>query len=246
MAGKVIVITGAGGGLGRALARDCADHGDDVVLLGRTAAKLEALAREIGARALAVVCDVASPESVRAAFAAIAQRHGRIDVLINNAAIFRPFLLDEATDQVVADTVLTNFLGPILCARQAIPLLGQGGHIINVSSESVEVALPHLVVYQATKAGLEQFGKDLDLELSGRGFRVSTVRPGQLYGEEMSGEIESENAARFYQEALARGFDLRARGSSRYASTCYLFRTIIDAPADIRIGTIAFQGRSFE
>ncbi|HEY8385287.1 MAG TPA: SDR family NAD(P)-dependent oxidoreductase, partial [Porticoccaceae bacterium] len=72
---KVIVITGAGVGLGRALARRFAADGDTVVLLGRTLSKVEAVAAEIGDRAMAVGCDVASPDSVRAAFAEIAKRH---------------------------------------------------------------------------------------------------------------------------------------------------------------------------
>ncbi len=90
---KVIVITGAGVGLGRALARAFVEDGNSVALLGRTAAKVEAVAEELGDRAMAVGCDVASPESVRAAFAAIAEKHQRVDVLINNAAIFEPYKL---------------------------------------------------------------------------------------------------------------------------------------------------------
>lgn len=80
---KTIVITGAGIGLGRALARRFASDGERVVLLGRTFSKVQAAAHEIGERATAIACDVASPASVKAAFAEIARRHARIDVLIN-------------------------------------------------------------------------------------------------------------------------------------------------------------------
>ena len=139
---KVIVITGAGVGLGRALARRFAADGETVVLLGRTLAKVEAAAAEIGERAMAAACDVGSPDSVRAAFAAIATRHPRIDVLINNAALFEPFLIAEASDAQLLDIVGTNLTGPMLCARAAIPMMGRGGHIINVSSESVGYGLP--------------------------------------------------------------------------------------------------------
>src|ERR1043165_408472 len=108
---KIIVITGAGVGLGRALARRFAKDGDDVVLLGRTASKVEAAAKDIGAQAMAVQCDVASPDSVRAAFAAIARRHPKIDALVNKAAVFEPFLIAEATDAQIVDTVTTNLVG---------------------------------------------------------------------------------------------------------------------------------------
>ena len=83
---KTIVITGAGSGLGRAFARRFAADGDQVVLLGRTLAKVDEVAAEIGDRALALACDICSADSVRAAFTAIGERFGSIDVLINNAA----------------------------------------------------------------------------------------------------------------------------------------------------------------
>jgi meso-butanediol dehydrogenase/(S,S)-butanediol dehydrogenase/diacetyl reductase len=95
---KIIVVTGAGVGLGRALAKRFAADGDNVVLLGRTAAKVQAAAAQIGDRATAVTCDVSSPDSVRSAFARIAKRYPRIDVLINNAAVYEPFLIAEASD----------------------------------------------------------------------------------------------------------------------------------------------------
>ena len=82
---KIIVITGAGKGLGRALARRFAADGEQVVLLGRTLATLEKVAAEIGPRAMPIACDVGSADSVRAAFAAIAKRHPTFHVLINNA-----------------------------------------------------------------------------------------------------------------------------------------------------------------
>ena len=85
--GKTIIITGAGDGLGRALARRFARDGETVILLGRTLSKLEAVAAELGEGHLALQCDVGDPDSVRAAFAQIATRHPKVDVLINNASV---------------------------------------------------------------------------------------------------------------------------------------------------------------
>src|ERR1700712_90163 len=98
---KVIVITGANGGLGRALARRFAGDGEKGVLLGRSLAKVQEIADEIGAPAVALACDVTSPDSVRAAFSAIGELHSGIDVLINNAAIFEPMLIEEASDEPI-------------------------------------------------------------------------------------------------------------------------------------------------
>jgi NAD(P)-dependent dehydrogenase (short-subunit alcohol dehydrogenase family) len=110
---KVIVITGAGLGLGRALAKRFAADGDSVVLLGRTASKVEAAAAELGERAMAVGCDVSSADAVRAAFARIAERHPRIDVLINNAGIFEPSPIAEASDEHILKIIGTNLIGSI-------------------------------------------------------------------------------------------------------------------------------------
>src|SRR5579862_126312 len=99
-------------GLGRALARRFAADGHHVVLLARTLAKVQEAAAELGDRAMAVACDVGLPDSVRAAFAAIAKRHPRIDVLINNAAVYEPFLIAEARDDQILNSVATNLTGP--------------------------------------------------------------------------------------------------------------------------------------
>jgi meso-butanediol dehydrogenase / (S,S)-butanediol dehydrogenase / diacetyl reductase len=167
MTGKIIAITGANGGLGRALAQRFAAEGDEVVLLGRSLPKVEEVAGAIGARATAVQCEVTSPASVRDAFARILDQHGRLDVLINNAAIFQPMLIEEATDDHILDGIMTNLAGPILCTRSAIPLMGRGSLIINVSSESVDLPFAHLLIYQSTKAGLERFSRGLHDELEG-------------------------------------------------------------------------------
>jgi meso-butanediol dehydrogenase/(S,S)-butanediol dehydrogenase/diacetyl reductase len=241
---RIIVITGAGVGLGRALARRFAADGENVVLLGRTAAKVEAAAQEIGADAMAVACDVASPDSVRAAFTKIAERHPRIDVLINNAAIFEPFLIVNATDEQILNTIATNLGGPMLCARSAIPMMKKDGHIINVSSESVDLPFPHLSVYQSSKAGLERFSTSLHRELDASGIRVSNVRAGQMFEEGKTWDVDPEAAKQFHQAALAAGINLGARPLSQFTSVTNIFRTLIDLPADLHMVNIGLHARN--
>ena len=240
---KVIVITGAGAGLGRALARRFAADGESVVLLGRNAGKVEKAAAEIGAGALAIGCDVGSPDSVRAAFARIAERHPRIDVLINNAAVFEPFLIVEATDDQILKSVTTNLAGPILCARSAIPLMGKGSHIINVSSESVGMLFPHLVMYQSSKAGLERFSQGLHHELEPKGIRVTTVRAGQMMEAGKTWDVDPQAAMRFAQAAMGAGLNLRERPISQYTSVTNVFRAVIDLPADLHTQTVFLHAR---
>lgn len=240
---KVIVITGAGVGLGRALARRFAREGNQVVLLGRTLSKVEAAAAEIGDRAMAVGCDVASPESVRSAFAKIAERHLKIDVLINNAAIFQPFQIANATDEQIMGIVTTNLAGPMLCSRSAIPLMGPGGYIINVTSESTELPFPHLIAYQSTKAGVERFSINLHRELEPQGLRVSFVRAGQMYEEGKGWDVDPEAAKAFHMAALANGLNLRERPLSQFDSVTEAFAALLNMPADLHMASIALHAR---
>jgi meso-butanediol dehydrogenase / (S,S)-butanediol dehydrogenase / diacetyl reductase len=243
---KVIAITGANGGLGRALAKMFCANGHSVVLLGRSLAKVGAIANEIGKGALAVACEVTSPDSVRAAFAEIAKTHPKIDVVINNAAIFQPFLLEEASDSQILDGVLTNLAGPMLVCRSAIPMMEKGGHIINLSSESVEVPFPHLLNYQSTKAGLERFSKGLHMELEEKGIRVTVVRAGQMMGEGQSAEMDPEAAGRLFHAAAKRGIHFMERGMTAYDSATTVFRNLIDLPADMHVELVTYQGRRAE
>lgn len=243
---KVIVITGAGVGLGRALARRFVADGERVALLGRTAAKVEAVAEELGDAAIAVGCDVASPESVTAAFRTIAQHYSRVDVLVNNAAIFEPFKLADATDAQILNTVTTNLAGPMLCARAVIPLMERGSHIINVTSESVDIHFPHLSVYQSSKAGLERLSHFLSQELEPDGIRVTNVRAGQMFEEGKSWDVDPQAAMAFHQAATAAGLHLTERPISQFDSVTGIFRTLIDLPDDLHAAHISLHARAAE
>jgi meso-butanediol dehydrogenase / (S,S)-butanediol dehydrogenase / diacetyl reductase len=236
MSGKIIAVTGANGGLGRALAERFIGDGESVVLLGRTLSKVEEVARALGDRAMAVQCDVASPDS-------IAQTHPRIDVLINNAAVFRPYVVEDASEADIVESVMTNLAGPMLTARAAIPMLNRGGHIINLSSESVAVPLPHLVGYQSTKAGVEQMSTRLHQELEERGIRVTAVRAGQMAGPGQTPQVDAESGARFFQAAMKRGINPMERPISHFASVTHIFRALIDTPADVHVGLIVLEAR---
>jgi len=241
---KIIVITGAGAGLGKNLAQRFAADGDTVVLLGRTLSKVEAVAAEIGERAMAVECDVASADSVRTAFAKIAARFPKIDVLINNAAVFSPSTVATASDAHIVETININLIGSIFCARAAIPMMGPGGHIINVGSESVEVPFWHLSMYQCSKAGLEQFTVDLRRELEGEGIRVTMVRAGQMMEEGKTTGWDPEKAMLFAKANMEAGINLMKRPISQFKSVTPIFRAVIDMPADVHMGTVHVSART--
>jgi NAD(P)-dependent dehydrogenase (short-subunit alcohol dehydrogenase family) len=229
--------------LGRALARRLAADGDTVILLGRTRARLDTVVNQLGPPSCAVECDVASADSVRAAFAAIAERHGTIDVLINNAAIYQPFFVKDATDAQITAAVMTNFAGPVYCSRAAIPMLRKGGHIINISSETV--GLPHAMfsLYQSSKAGLERFTEALHAELEPEGIRVTLARAGQMMDADSKSPASAEVARRFAEENLKRGLDFRVRPISAFSSVAEVLRMLIRLPDDVNVPTILLEAR---
>lgn len=241
--GKILVITGAGAGLGKALAKRFHADGDTVFLLARTLAKLEATANELGDNAFAVQCDIGDPDAVRAAFASIAKRHARIDVLINNAAMIDYATLADASDAHIVGTVNTNLLGNLLCSRAAINMMEPGGHIINVSSEAVDAPYPHHVVYQATKGGIETMSRHLQDEIRPRGLRVSVVRAGPMYGEDRTWQASPEAVEAFHQACVERGIDLSVTPVAHFSSVMWVFRSLVDMPADVHVDTVRFSGR---
>jgi NAD(P)-dependent dehydrogenase (short-subunit alcohol dehydrogenase family) len=237
---RIIVITGAGAGLGRWLAKAFAEDGHQVVALGRTASKVESVARECGDGALGLHCDVSDPDSVRAAFAAIRQRYGRVDVLINNAALYEPFTITEARDDQITGALMTNLAGPIFTTREAVPLLPKGGQIINVSSESVHIPFPMITLYQCAKAGLERFSKSMADELRPAGVRVTVVRAGKMYDEAKTWDIDPEVGLRFRDACAAAGVEM-AGAVTHFRSLVGIFRTLIDLPPDLHADTVSLH-----
>ncbi len=241
---KTIVITGAGDGLGRALSRRFARDGETVILLGRTLSKIKAVADEIGAPHIAIECDVANPDSVRAAFAQIAKTYSKIDVLINNAAVYEPFTLAEVTDAQISAQININMAGPIYCAREALPLLRGGGHIINVTSESAAIKMPMLWLYAGTKSALELMSDMWGHELETEGVRVTVVQAGMMMDETKTGSSwPPEVSIRFGMENAKVGINLRERPISHYNSATDAFRAILDTPADLHMHKVELRGR---
>jgi meso-butanediol dehydrogenase/(S,S)-butanediol dehydrogenase/diacetyl reductase len=240
---KVIVITGAGSGLGKALAVRFASDGDQVVLLGRTAEKVQGVAAAIGKLATAIVCDVSATESVRQAFVAIATKFAKIDVLINNAAYVHRVPFDDATDEQIFHSFATNTMGPAYCSRQALPLLKRGGYILNVSSGAVDNNYPGYALYAASKAGMERLSMGLYEELQPKDICVTYVRCGQMVEKIGSWEDLDPNVKRMMDEAIKMGQDPRARPSSTFSSVADMFRILIDMPADLRSPAITLKPR---
>lgn len=189
---KVALVTGAGSGIGRAVARALAAEGWTLALMGRREAPL----RETLADALLLPADVADEAQVDAAFATLAQRFGRLDLLFNNAGISAIGVpIDELPVAQWRAVVDTNLTGGFLCARAAFRLMKmqqpRGGRIINNGSISAHAPRPNSAPYTATKHAISGLTKSLSLD--GRAFDIAC------------GQLDIGNAATDMTEKMARG-----------------------------------------
>jgi NAD(P)-dependent dehydrogenase (short-subunit alcohol dehydrogenase family) len=170
--GKIAVITGAGSGIGRAVALAMYARGYRLVLAGRRAQQLDqtvAMADGSGPDMLAVPTDVANPESVRALFARTADVFGRVDVLFNNAGASAPAVpMEDLTYEQWSGVVGVNLTGAFLCAQHAIRMMKRqqprGGRIINNGSVSAQVPRPNSAPYTATKHAITGLTKSISLD----------------------------------------------------------------------------------
>ncbi|MFI9508982.1 SDR family NAD(P)-dependent oxidoreductase [Nocardia sp. NPDC052566] len=176
LTGRAVVITGGGTGIGRAAARRFAGVGADVLITGRTERTLADVAGETGARF--VVADVATAEGRAAIVGAALREFGRIDVLVNNAGITRPAPLGEIQPAVAEQQFATNLTGPLFLTQSALPHIGRGGVIVNITSNGPERGWHGASIYGATKVAMDFLTRTWALELAERGIRVVSVAPG--------------------------------------------------------------------
>ena len=203
---KIALVTGAGSGIGRAVALGLLNDGWAVVLAGRRAEPLQALAAEAEARgqvAMAVSTDVTEPDSVQALFDTIERSFGRLDLLFNNAGVNAPAVpMDELPLDKWFSVLNTNVTGVFLCARAAFGLMRrqspQGGRIINNGSISAHTPRPFTAPYTASKHAVTGLTKALALD--GRAFNI------------VASQIDIGNALTELSERMTRGV-LQANGT---------------------------------
>ena len=201
--GQVAVVTGAGRGIGAAIARKLGTMGAAVVVSGRTPAPLDQTVRtivEAGHRAEAVTCDVTAQQSVKALAEQVEKKFGRVDILVNNAGIggfSTPLhqLLVEDWDRILN----TNLRGVFYMIHALAPLMikGKSGHIINISSLAGKNALPNGAAYAASKWGLNGLSYSVAEELRSHNIRVAVICPGST-NTELSPH-EGKSASRMLQ-----------------------------------------------
>jgi short-subunit dehydrogenase len=180
--GSRILITGASGGIGRAIAAAAADAGARLLLTGRSAERLDAVARELAGRSevSTVVADITRDQDQAALIAAAGDRLGGLDVLVNNAGIGSHGHFSTSTEDVLRQIMEVNFFAPAELMRRAIPVLERGRQpaIVNVASMCGRCAMPAWPEYSASKFALVGLADALRAEMARFDIRVLTVLPG--------------------------------------------------------------------
>ncbi len=208
-AGKVALVTGAGSGIGRGIARRLVEDGAAVAVVdvsGEAAEQVAAELRDLGGTTIAVAADVRSRREVHDAVARAVGELGSLDLLVNNAGVVTMSPLDELTDDEWDFVVDVNLKGQFICAQEASRVMPAGGAIVNLSTIEAEVVVSssgHCQVhYNASKGGVPVLTKALAVELASRGIRVNAVAPGPVNTRFSGGEITGPDAMAFMMQRL--------------------------------------------
>ncbi len=185
LAGKVVLITGAGSGLGAATAQAFARAGSCVVCLDIDGQAVEGVCKSLneqGAQSIATICNVRDETDVGRAVQEVLDRFGQVDVVVNNAAVDHTASVDEMTVEQWDKVIGVNLRGPFVVAKAVLPSMKsrKDGHIINVASTAAQRAWANASAYHASKWGLVGFSRGLGVEGRPYNIRVTTIVPGGM------------------------------------------------------------------
>lgn len=185
LAGKGVVITGGGRGIGAAVARRLAADGAGVVVSARSIAEIEAVAEELraaGHRAAAVACDVADPEQIRGLFEAATDALGTVDILVNNAGVASSAPLKAITVEEWNRLFTVNATGTFLCTQAFLPAMVKSGwgRVVNIASVAGKMGAAYIAAYATSKHAVVGFTRSVAMEVATRGVTVNAVCPGYV------------------------------------------------------------------
>jgi meso-butanediol dehydrogenase / (S,S)-butanediol dehydrogenase / diacetyl reductase len=212
--GQVAIITGAGRGIGRAIALCFGREGSSILIAARTQKEIDAVAAEInsqGGKATSLAADVSRESDCQAIVEAARKQFGRVDILVNNAGILGPVkAVEEISLNEWNEVIAVNLRGAFLLSRLVLPEMyerGSGG-IINISSVAAKAAFQWNSPYAASKAGLVGFTRTLAAEAARKGVRVNAICPGPVPETEMSQALGKALADRLHADPgeLFKGF----------------------------------------
>jgi NAD(P)-dependent dehydrogenase (short-subunit alcohol dehydrogenase family) len=227
--GQVAVITGGSSGIGLATAQLFAAEGAEVVITGRRQAALDEAVELIGPQASAVRGDVAELDDLDRIFEAVGERHGRLDVLVANAAHVELVPIEQVTPEHFDKTFNTNARGTLFTVQKALPLLQDGSRVVLVSSAATANGIPEYVTYAATKAAVRSFGRTLAAGLKERGIRVNVLSPGVTDTPIIDGQVSGKEEADALREQFVETIPIGRLGRAEEIATGILFLSCDDS-----------------
>jgi len=179
LTGKVAVVTGGNSGIGYETAKYFKNAGANVIITGRSAEKVATAATELGVKG--IVADVIDLSAIDALVEQVKHEFGNIDVLFVNAGIFSPAPIGQNTEEMFDTQMGINFKGAVFTTEKFLPIINDGGSIINLASINAYTGMPNTAIYAASKAAWNSYTRTAATELSGRKIRVNSVNPGPVY-----------------------------------------------------------------
>ncbi len=204
---KIVIVTGAGSGIGEATARRFSAEGASVVLVGRTKKKLDKVAATLeGENVMIAPCDISDENAVKDLFRAVIKEFKRVDVLVNNAGIYKPGKVQDVKTKDWKEQMATNVDGYFYMTRAAMPhLIKSKGNIVNVSSVSGLGADWGTVPYNTSKGAVTLFTKAVALDAAADGVRVNAVCPTLVRSDLTEDMLDDEKLIAKFKERIPMG-----------------------------------------
>lgn len=202
--GKVAVITGGNSGIGFASAKEMKARGAEVIITGRSAERVSVAATELGVTGL--VADVSDLTALDNLVKQVSSSHGEVDILFVNAGIFAPAPVGQISEEVFDNTMNINFKGAVFTVEKFLPIIKDGGSIINLSSINAYTGMANTAIYAASKAAMNSYTRTASTELAPRRIRVNAVNPGPIstpiFGKTGMSEEQLNGFAQAMQEKI--------------------------------------------
>lgn len=227
LTGKIAVVTGGNSGIGYETAKYFKQAGAQVIITGRSQDKVASAAAVLGVEG--ILADVIDLTAIDSLVAQVKEAFGTIDILFVNAGIFSPAPVGQITEDMFDTQMGINFKGAVFTTEKFLPILNDGGSIINLSSINAYTGMPNTAIYAASKAALNAYTRTAATELAGRQIRVNSVNPGPVYTPIFGKTGMPEEQLNQFAEAMQERIPLKRFGQPQEIAKLVTFLASDDA-----------------